>query len=109
MKKFLALYCASAERLAMWSTMPQEDGEKAMADWMTWQNAHLDAVVDPGDPTGKNTRLTKDGTSDAANEVCGYSVIKAESKAEALEVLKGCPHLQSNGTYVEVMEIMSMM
>jgi hypothetical protein len=48
------------------------------------------------------------GTSDGgASELGGYSIINAESLAEAANKANGCPVLQSGGT-VEVYEALAM-
>lgn len=108
MKEFLVLYCATQTTLEKWKTMTQEDGRAYMEEWMQWQEAHKDALVQPGNPVGKNTRLTADTSEDTANEVCGYSVVIAESKEEAMKVLADNPHTKQEGTYLEVMELVKM-
>ncbi len=108
MKKFLALYGAPLEILQNWTAMSEEDGKKEMEEWMGWMNAHADQIIDPGNPSSKNTRLTSKGAEEISNEICGYTIITANSKQEAMEVLKGNPHLKQEGTYVDVMEIVEM-
>ena len=108
MKKFLALYGAPLEVLQSWTAMSEEDGKKEMEEWMVWMDANSTHIVDPGNPSGKNTRLTAEGAQETSNEICGYTIITANSKEEAFTVLEGNPHLKEKGTYIDVMEIIEM-
>lgn len=108
MKKFLVIYAATPETLKRWSTMTQEEGQKEMEEWMVWQNANAANIVEPGNPAGKNTRLTAEGAQEVPNEICGYTVVAAESKEDAIKILSGNPHLKQEGTYIEVMNIVEM-
>lgn len=65
-------------------------------------------LVDPGNPTGKNTRLRSDGAVDHSNEVCGYTIIQAEDKESALSILSDSPHMQNSEMYIELMEIIDL-
>ncbi|MFN7160162.1 MAG: hypothetical protein ACK4NC_00960 [Candidatus Gracilibacteria bacterium] len=106
MKKFLVLYCATKATLEQWNSMTQEEGQAGMDAWAQWQEAHKSELVQPGNPVGKNTRLTKEGTEATSNEVCGYSVVAAESKEAVSALLADNPHLMQTGTYLEIMELM---
>lgn len=108
MKKFLILYCATPEMLKQWSAMSEEEGKKGMEEWTQWQEAHKDALVDPGMPVGKNTRLSMEGSEEVSNAVCGYSVLQAESKEDAAKILADNPHTKQAGAYLEVMELIVM-
>jgi len=81
--------------------------EKVMGDWMNWFGALADAVVDPGSPLGPASTISPDGAvSDGGDSgLTGYSIIAADSLAEALSKAKGCPVLGSGGS-VEVYEVM---
>jgi hypothetical protein len=76
-----------------------------MEAWTKWFQDLGDAVVDGGNPVGRNWTLTKDGTNEdgGSNPATGYSVIRADSMQRALELAGGCPHLQADGT-VEICE-----
>jgi len=79
-----------------------------MQQWTTWFGTLGDAVVDIGNPFGAGTTVKDGGTSDGgASELGGYSIINAESLAEAANKANGCPVLQSGGT-VEVYEALAM-
>ncbi len=72
--------------------------------WIAWFGGLGDAVLDPGNPAGASSAVASDGSIiGATSGVGGYSVISADSLTAALEIAKGCPHLDANGT-VEVYE-----
>lgn len=108
MNKFLVLYCATPETLKHWGSMSKEEADKGMADWGRWMEEKKDVLVDAGTPVGKNTRLTSAGHEEKSNEVCGYSVLAADSREEACRILEGNPHLQTPGTYLEIMNLVQM-
>lgn len=108
MKNFLVLYCATQVTLDHWKNMTPEAGKAGMEEWMQWQESHKDVLAQPGNPAGKNTRITSEGGAEVSNEVCGYSVVTAESKEEVSAILADNPHLKEPGTYLEVMELMKM-
>lgn len=108
MKKFLVLYCATQTTLEKWKTMTREEGQESMRDWAHWQEVHKSELIQPGNPVGKNTRLTKDSAAETSNDVCGYSVITADSREAVLSILADNPHLEQVGTYLEIMELIEM-
>lgn len=85
-----------------------EDGAKHMAKFQAWVGSLGDAVVNPGTPLRKSKTISSRGVSDGVgtNALTGYSIVKAKSMDAALEMAKGCPHLDI-GT-VEVAEVMEM-
>jgi hypothetical protein len=103
MAKFLYLY--SGGQMAD----TPEAQEKAMQEWTDWFSTLGDSVVDMGNPFGAGTTVkTGGGTSDGAtSQLGGYSIVNAESLAEAAANAKGCPVLQSGGS-VEVYEALAM-
>ena len=107
MKKFLALYMATVEQQARWKESSPEDQEKDMAEWMEWMNAQGDVWVDEGNPVGKNQRVT-DTATDSQNEVCGYSIVQAESAEAAAAIFAGSPHCQQPNCWVDLMPITQM-
>ena len=79
-----------------------------MAKWRAWIGGLGDAMVNPGTPLRKSKTVSSGGVSDYAgsNRLTGFSIVKAEGMDAALEMAKGCPHLE-HGT-VEVAEAMAM-
>lgn len=88
--------------------MSEEEGKKGMEEWGRWQEANKDVMVDAGTPVGKNSRLTSEGVQETSNEVCGYSLLTADSREEACKILADNPHLKMPGTYLEIMNTVEM-
>lgn len=96
--------------------MPQGEAQtkKVMAAWESWMGKHHDAITDPGNPFTPNSKtLTKDGkvTSGPVGEpASGYTVIKADSMDDAIEIAKGCPVFLGGAkiSVYETFDVMSM-
>ena len=102
MAKFLYLYTGG-----QMAETPEAQAEQ-MQQWTTWFGTLGDSVVDIGNPFGAGTTVANGGSSDGgASKLGGYSIITAESLAEAASNAKGCPVLESGGT-VEVYEALPM-
>ena len=86
-----------------------EEGAEMMAKWKAWVAGLGDAAVNPGTPLGKSKTVSSGGVSDdgGANPLSGFSIVKADSMEAALEIAKGCPYLEIDGT-IEVAEVMEM-
>jgi hypothetical protein len=82
-----------------------EEQQKQMEAWMNWFGTLGDAVVDPGNPFGSSSTISSDGAvADGGRSILtGYSIISADSLAEATAKAKGCPVLSSGGA-LEVYE-----
>ena len=85
-----------------------EEGAKLMAKWKAWIGGLGDSVVNPGTPLGMSKTVSSSGVSDdgGSNPLLGFSIVKADSMDAALEMAKGCPHLEI-GT-IEVAEAKEM-
>ena len=85
-----------------------EEGAKHMAKWKAWVGSLGDAVINPGTPLGKSRIVSSSGVSDqsGSNSLTGFSIVKADSMDAAIEMAKGCPHLE-HGT-IDVAEAMDM-
>ena len=86
-----------------------EEGAQAMEKWKAWIGNLGDAMVNPGTPLGMSKTVSSSGVSDdgGANPLSGYSIVTADSMNAALEIAKGCPYLEIDGT-IEVAEVMKM-
>ncbi len=88
---------------------PMEEDAAAQAAvmeaWGSWFGQLGAAVVDGGNPVGRNWTTNADGTTEdgGPNPATGYSVIQAESMQQALEMARGCPIISSGGS-VEICE-----
>ena len=110
MSKFMILYMAKGPEFEkMMQSATSEQRKKGTEAWMTWMNKHKASMVDGGAPLGKTKRVDATGISDFKNEVGGYSIVQAESAADAAKMFgKDHPHLQMPGAWVEIVEIMPM-
>ena len=109
MKEFLLIYRTDYNK--MMQATP-EQAEVMMKKWMDW----LGGIAAQNKLTSKGNRLHNSGKLVKADVVTngpyteiketigGYSIIKAESYDEAVELAKGCPVLLTGGN-VEVREI----
>lgn len=86
-----------------------EAQQKLMEAWMGWFGALGESVVDGGSPFGASSSIAADGsvTGSGSSGLTGYSILSADSLAEALDKAKGCPVLTAGGS-VEVYEAMPM-
>ena len=85
-----------------------DQGAKYMAKWQAWVGGLGDALVNPGVPIGKSKIVSSGGVSEDAgsNRVTGFSIVKADSLEAAVEMAKGCPHLDHGAVGVgEAMEM----
>jgi hypothetical protein len=95
-------------------SMPESEADQAvvMGAWDEWSKALGDAVVDLGNPFAPAAKsIASDGTvSDGpvGSMASGYSVLKADSLDEAVEMSRGCPVLQG-GAQITVFETFSVM
>jgi len=89
MKKFLAIYQASAESMQQMANATQEETEAVMAAWMNWKAAHEENVVDFGAPLMPGATL---GAATPAGNISGYSVLQAESLEALKDAFKDHPH-----------------
>ncbi len=85
-----------------------EEGAKLMAKWKAWLGGLGDAVVNPGAPLGMSKTVSSGGVSDdgGSNPLLGFSIVKADGMDAALEMAKGCPHLEIGS--IEVAEVKEM-
>lgn len=109
MKKFLLIYWANLEAFERWKDMSEQQQKQEMQEWFEWMQENSENFVDAGNPVGKNTRVTNNNTvEEVSNEVAGYSILSAKDKNDALKILKWNPHTKTQGTYIELMEIVDM-
>jgi len=70
------------------------------------------STVDGGNPTGQAKTVAANGSVSSgggANPVSGYTILKADSLDEAVNLTKGCPILGEGGGSIEVCEIVPAM
>ena len=89
--------------------MPEspEEQQRVMAAWGQWyQNLGAAVVADPGNPVGQTRTISSNrsiSNGGGANPISGYTIIQADSFDKAVDLAKGCPILDGNGS-IEVCE-----
>ena len=106
MKKFLVLYKAPTSSFEQMKNTSPEQQKAGMDAWMSWGKKSASSIVDMGGPLGKSLRVTNSGASPIANDLGGFSILKAESKEALAESLKGHPHFMLPEGSIEVVELM---
>ena len=108
MKKFLAVYLGSGEKMKNWK--PDEATmKKGIEMWSKWMMDNKDSIVEQGAPLGKTKRIDANGISDVSNEMGAYVVVQAESYEAAAKMFENHPHFTVfPGERVEVMECLPM-
>jgi hypothetical protein len=84
-------------------SMPEsaEDQAAATNAWNGWFGTLGDALVDAGNPISKARAISPDrSVMDATSAPTGYSIIKADSLDQAVELSKGCPVLDGGAAVV---------
>ena len=78
--------------------------------WMNWFKDLGSKIVDPGNMFADNgMAVEKSGVSKIENyPATGYTIVKADSMEEAVEMAKGCPLMQFDSNAVRVYEAMPM-
>ena len=108
MKKFMAVYLGSGEKMRNWK--PDEATmKKGMEAWSKWATDNAKVIADQGSPLGKTKRVDQNGISDIRNEMGAYTVVQAESHEAAAKLFLNHPHFTIfPGERVEVMECLPM-
>jgi hypothetical protein len=108
MTKFLVLYRAPMSAMEQMAGATPEQAQAGMDAWMAWAGKAGDAIVDLGAPLAGAAHLGVPAAeaSDAA-QVCGFSVLQAESADAVTAALDGHPHLQMPGASIEVLEFLA--
>jgi hypothetical protein len=70
--------------------------DKIKADWMAWFEKLGDKLVDAGNPFNDGGQaVEKSGVTTIENfPASGYTIVKAGSMDDAVEMAKGCPMLE---------------
>lgn len=77
---------------------------------MAWAEKCGDKLLDLGAPLMGGLKLKPDGGSEMSiREVCGYSILQAESMDDARSLMDGHPHLAwTDGCEIEIYESLPM-
>jgi len=114
MAKFMYLFRSNP---TSYQSMSPEQMQQTMRNWMDWKdtlekNGHIKQLGERLDGTGKvvrgKTRSVTDGPFvEVKDFIQGYMLVEAKDMDHALELAKGCPILESDGT-VEIRPFVSM-
>ena len=86
-----------------------EEGAKVMEAWTAWFGQLGGALVDGGNPASTSRTIAANGSvSDDTSSPSGYSIIKADSLDQAVEIAKGCP-VRHAGASIQVVETVAAM
>jgi hypothetical protein len=88
MMQFLLLYVG-----------PPAPPDPSHEGWPEWFQRIGDALVDVGSPAKNGVVVRGDGSTDDAAGLNGYSIIQAEGRSEALELLRDHPLLAIGGEH----------
>jgi len=107
MEKFIVIYHAPISAMESVKDASPEKMKENMDPWMEWAKRCGSGLVDIGTPLANGQKVTKSGTMPSDKNVVGYSILQAENMQEAVEMLKGHPHLEwTDGCEIEVHESM---
>lgn len=109
MPKYMILHNAPEPAREFMAKFTQEQMQAGMASWIAWkEEAEKKVAFEFGNPMQAVARVTPGGVIESDNQASGYSMIVADSKELALEVLRNHPHLQREGATMDVLEIVTM-
>lgn len=110
---YLAVFLGSktSARMKAWMALPEAERRtrerEGIAAWKAWLEKHQAAVSVMGGPLGKTKKITLRGVEDAANEMGGFMVVRAESHDAAARLFEKHPHFAIfPGDSVEVMPVL---
>ena len=93
---------------AAYQSMSPEQMQQTMKKWMDWKdtlekNGHIKQLGERLDGTGKvvrgKARAVTDGPFvEVKDFIQGYMLVEAKDMDQAVELAKGCPVLESDGT-----------
>jgi hypothetical protein len=102
---------------AAYRSMSPEQMQQTMKKWTDWKdtlekNGHIKLLGERLDGTGKVVRgraktVTDGPYVEVKDFIQGYMIVEAKNVEQALELAKGCPILESDGT-VEIRPFVSM-
>ena len=86
-----------------------EEGQQHFAKYQQWLQSLGDATVNPMVPHKETRCIAADGSvsEGSSASLSGHTIVQAESIETAVELAKGCPFLDINGT-LEVAELAQM-
>ena len=109
MTKFFVVYHASTDVLQQMQSSTPAEQKAGMDAWMAWAKECGSAVVDLGMPLANGKSIMPKAVKDSTKEVCGYSILQANSMDAVVKLLQKHPHFQTPGQCsIEVHEALVM-
>jgi hypothetical protein len=106
MTKYLLLYRSTVSAQDQMSGATPEQAQAGMDAWMAWAGKAGPAILDMGSPT-QTVATVGDGPA-AAGFIGGYSLMEADSTEALSALLDRHPHLMTEGSSIEVLELLPM-
>lgn len=104
MVNFLAIFNGAADEASKGELTEQQRSE-FMNAWASWALANEHAVVDPGAPLNAKKMVTAQEVEDFIDSKTGYTVVRADSHDDAVQIFSEHPHLRLfPGNSIEVLE-----
>lgn len=105
MKKFILLYNGPATPVEQ---MEPEKVQKTMEAWVAWMEKVGDHMLDMGQPMANGEAVVDNGTTAAATQLSGYSIIQAKDMSAAKDLVVDHPFLsdKSGKFSVEIHELL---
>jgi hypothetical protein len=104
MARFVVVYHAAESALQRLQQATPEQSKAEMAAWMLWAQSCGSALVDFGMPLAKGKSVASMSVTESNRNVCGYSILQAESMDVAVALLKQHPHLRTEQCTIDVHE-----
>ena len=105
MSKYLVLYRSPTSAREQMANATPEQAKAGMDAWMAWAGKAGSAVVDLGAPLGTGEAV---GSDTADDEISGFSILDADTRADVVTLLEDHPHLHMPGASIEVHQFLSM-
>ena len=104
----MALYMAPISSLEQMKHATPEQKQEKMDMWKVWGEAYKGAIVDRGALLGRTKSASPTYVVDTKNEVCGYTIVQADSHDAAAKIFEGHPHFSMQGATIDVLECVDM-
>jgi hypothetical protein len=97
MPKFLAVYTMKHEDFERFRSLSKAEQDaidaRGIPKWLEWEERNASAILHRGGMVGKTTRVTREGIAPAANAICGYLIVEAETAMAAAALFVDHPHI----------------
>ena len=107
MSKYLFLYRGPARPMDQFTP---EESEAQMRAWGAWMERAGKALSDGGAPFGERDAVADDGSATTPSDQNGYTIVEADSLADARKLTDGHPFLsEGQGRYaIDIYELVPM-